>query len=468
MANGLITGIKRVFREAVEILAETPAVFHDEKRLTRLQRFIHFWALVMRSFVRNRCPVRASALAYASILALIPLLAVIASVSASVLKSGGDKAVDQFIDRLVVTVTPSAASNPGTPAIDDATRREIVLRINEFVANVQTGTLGMTGMAMLIFVAISMLARIEDTFNDIWGVPRGRSWYVRIVHYWAALTLGPILLTLALAITSGSQFKATEDFLRHLPIVGGRLLKVMLELSPYAILSLTFALFYQLLPNTKVQWRAAFAGGLVGGSLWQLNNMFSVFYVSRVVTNSKIYGSLGMVPVVMIGLYFSWFILLFGAQVAYAYQNRRTYFQEKQVEIISQRGREFVALRLMTDAARRHLKGERPATTLEIADEIGVPSRLVSQMLQPLLANQLLVEIAGADAGYAPARPPEKITCKDVLKAIRDGTGQGFVMREDEVRRSVEASYLKIEESAQKVSANITLAELANETGHLK
>src|SRR5581483_10620193 len=197
-------------------------------------------------------------------------------------------------------------------------------------------------------------------FNDIWGVPRGRSWYVRIVHYWAALTLGPILLTLALAITSGSQFKATEDFLRHLPIVGGRLLKVMLELSPYAILSLTFALFYQLLPNTKVQWRAAFAGGLVGGSLWQLNNMFSVVYVSRVVTNSKIYGSLGMVPVVMIGLYFSWFILLFGAQVAYAYQNRRTYFQEKQVEIISQRGREFVALRLMTDAARRHLKGERP------------------------------------------------------------------------------------------------------------
>ena len=98
------------------------------------------------------------------------------------------------------------------------------------------------------------------------------------------------------------------------------------------------------MPNTKVHWRAALAGGLAGGMLFHLNNVVSVLYVSRVVSNSKIYGSLGLVPVFMIGLYFSWLILLFGAQVAYAFQNRATYLEEKQVENINQRGREFVAL----------------------------------------------------------------------------------------------------------------------------
>ena len=85
---------------------------------------------------------------------------------------------------------------------------------------------------------------------------------------------------------------------------------------------------------------AALVGGVVGGSLWQLNNLLSVLYVSRVVSNSKVYGSLGLVPVVMIGLYFSWIILLFGAQVAYSFQNRRAYFHERQVENLDQRSRD--------------------------------------------------------------------------------------------------------------------------------
>ena len=105
-------------------------------------------------------------------------------------------------------------------------------------------------------------------------------------------------------------------------------------------------LIYRLMPATKVLWSAALVGGAVGGTLPQLNNLFSVIYVSRVLTYSKIYGSLGAVPIFLVGLYFSWIIILFGAQVAYAFQNRTAYVQEKQAETINQRGREFVALRM--------------------------------------------------------------------------------------------------------------------------
>src|SRR5215470_621299 len=137
-----------------------------------------------------------------------------------------------------------------------------------------------------------------------------------------------------------------------MPFVGG----LIFQFLPVVVLCLTFALFYMLMPNTKVQWKAALVGGAVAGLLLYANNLVSVLYVSRVVSNSKIYGSLGLVPVFMIGLYFSWLILLFGGQVAYAFQNRATYLEEKQVESINQRGREFVALRLMTMVGQRYLR----------------------------------------------------------------------------------------------------------------
>ena len=128
-----------------------------------------------------------------------------------------------------------------------------------------------------------------------------------------------------------------------------------------------------LVPNTKVRFGAAFVGGIVGGSLWHLNNVFGFLYVSRVVSNSKIYGSLGLVPVFMVGLYFSWLILLFGAQVAYAFQNRKAYLQDKLVENVNQRGREFIALRLMTCIGQRFQLGQPPVTLQKISNELGSP-----------------------------------------------------------------------------------------------
>jgi len=121
-----------------------------------------------------------------------------------------------------------------------------------------------------------------------------------------------------------------------------------------------------------------------------------------VVSNSSIYGSLGLVPLFMIGLYFSWLILLFGAQVAYAVQNLTSYLEEKQVENINQRGREFIALRLMACIGGRFLRGEPPASTGEIAGQLTVPSRLVRQVMHTLGAARLVAEVAGSETAFLP------------------------------------------------------------------
>jgi membrane protein len=479
--------------------------FHAESELNRLERFAHFWVLVGKSFARNRCPVRAAALSYTTLLALIPLLAVAISVTSSLLKSEGEQKIYEAIDKLVANVMPPArldtngpavslslspamsvalaqthsgtagmptnsAAGPaneipqsGTPAADNSTRimtaqKEAAAYIHDFVQNTRSGALGVTGMVLLVFIAIRMLVGIEATFNDIWGVTRGRNWLWRTVLYWTTITLGPLLLIAALGLAGGPHLQAAKNLISHMPLIGG----FVFDLLPLVVLWLAFALAYLLVPNTRVHFGAALVGGIVGGSLWHLNNIFGFLYVSRVVTNSKIYGSLGLIPVFMVGLYFSWLILLFGAQVAYAFQNRRTYLQDKLVENVNQRGREFIALRLMTYIGQCFQGGRPPATLQAISLELGVPTRLAQQILQTLLTARLVTEVAGAEPAYTPARPLEAINAHHVLHAMRTGFGQELPPHDGPARTEVYGEFARIEEAERRAASTVTLLALVN------
>jgi membrane protein len=392
--------------------------------------------LIVKSFVRNRCLVRASALAYTTLLALVPLLAVAIGVSTSLLKTQeGQNQVKEVVDRFVANVAPQLdlefksiprpdggadASAPGDGGVK-TNRREVADKIFGFINNIQSGTLGTTGVIGLIIVAISLLSTIEAAFNDIWGVARGRSWTMRIVFYWAAITLGPLIFLVAIGLTTGQQFEATKHWVSDFPIIGRILVSTGISLLPYVVLSLAFWAFYQLIPNTKVHWQAALVGGIVGGCLWQLNSKFNVLYVSKVVTYSKIYGSFALLPVFLIGLYFSWLILLFGAQVAYSFQNRELYRQSRLAENISQQGREFIAVRLMACIGARFQNGDKAWSLPALASCLDVPARLIWQILHSLVQAGLLQETNSPEPTYVPARPLRQISCDDVVSALRVG-----------------------------------------------
>jgi membrane protein len=487
---------------------------HSGGQLTKLQHFVHFWSLVWRSFTRNRCPMRATALAYGTLLALIPMLAVAVSVSTSFLKKEGEDSINQFILKMVASVTPGVPdnvaadqktltnatarasasadtnapqsdgppgrpSNPASPAETGAmggnappnptalpqdgqaqeallARRAIAHQIHDFIQNTRRTALGLTGSVLLIFAGISMLTQIETTFNDIWGAARGRSWPMRVVLYWGVLSLAPLVLVVVVGLATGPHLEWTKRLLAGAPFLG----RLIFHVLPVVVLCLSFSLFYALMPNTRVGWRAALAGGLAGGLLFHLNNLISVLYVSRVVTNSRIYGSLGLVVVFMIGLYFAWWILLFGAQVAYAYQNRTAYLEEKQVESVNQRGREFIALRLMTSIGERFERGERQPSVTEMAQRLSVPTRLAQQILQTLCAARLVVETSGADVGYMPARPLEAITCHDVLLALRASQGQELATRDEPARVEIYGEYQRIEAAEQQAASSVTMLAL--------
>jgi membrane protein len=409
------------------------------------------------------------------------MLAVVMSITSSFLKQEGEDRIDQFIEKLVGSVIPPAtvaaddnSLSPDEPdasesksslAADErvvAARKSIARKINQFIQNTRSGALGITGSLLLIFAGISMLSRIETTFNDIWGVARGRTWFMRVVLYWGVLSLVPILVVVALGLATGPHLESTRKFLSAMPLIGNFLLHFGFHFAPVLLLCLTFAAFYMLMPNAKVHWDAALVGGLVGGLLLHLNNLVNVLYVSRVVSNSKIYGSLGLVPVFMIGMYFSWLILLFGAQVAYAFQNRAAYLEEKQVENINQRGREFVALRLMTLVGQRYLNGEPPSTIAEMGEELSVPTRLVRTIMQTLAAAHLVVEVAVPETAYLPSRPMESITCHDILLALRATQGQELTTKDEPTRREVFGEFQRIQEAERRAAASVTMLALVH------
>jgi len=502
-----------------------------ESGLSKFERFVHFWVLVYRSFVRNRCPVRASALSFNTLLALIPILAVVMSITSAILKSEGEERIKQliedFVDQMVPTgelpssltnrpmvfgpfrneAFPAAtnlasrsnfvgeanqnASQVEVPGSVTATNASVVLTtssisttppedeapshaekvhlkrtvahdaanyIYQFARKSYSGTLGVTGMIFLVLTAITTLTRVEEAFNDIWGVTRGRDWWSRITNYFFTIALGPALIIAAMGLMNGPNFQKSREIIESVPYVQ----TLLTSLLPIFIICFTFALLYKLVPNTKVDFSAALVGGTLAGLAWHGYNQLGFLLASRAVSANRIYGSLFIIPLLMGGLYIVWLTILFGAQVAYAFQNRVSYLQDRLVENVNQRGREFVALRLMTCIGQRFDGGQAPATIREISAELGIPSKLVQQILRTLLAAGLVVEVTGAEPGYSPARPLESINCHHVLTAMRATHGQEPATRDEPVRIEVLGEFARIQAAEREAAASVTLLALVH------
>ncbi len=480
MAKTWLAKIKGAIIEVRDFLDEKAIGSVNRGQLSRVFRFAHFWLMVAKSFNRNRCPVRAAALAYTTLLAFVPMLAVALSVASAF---NATQPIKESIDRFVTNIAPPPAietnfsesalgqtndapvTGSATEAGLSAGRQEMLEQIDSFVQKVQhlmgRGSVGALGGITFVFIAIAMLSRVEETFNDIWGVSKGRNWLSRTLLYWAVITLGPTLLAVGLGLVTGPRGQVYRKLMEH----------PWFHVVPVILLCLAFSIFYLLMPNTRVRCRAALVGGIVGGILWHLNSYYSFHYASTWVTNSRVYGSLAVIPVFMIGLYFSWMILLFGAQVAYAWQNRAAYIQQKQAENINQRGREFVALRLMQHVGQRFLRGERPATVPEMAEALVVPTRLVEQIMQTLLAAGLVVEVMldakGRELAYSPARPLESISCHDILAALRVGQGQELETCNDPGRAEVFGEFERILEAERKAASSVNLLTMARRAEEL-
>ncbi len=323
------------------------------------------------------------------------------------------------------TAPPAAADDAPVPV-----NPELVELIDGFIAGSRSSTAGIVGLVTLIFIVLQLFTSVENAFNEIWGVRQGRTWLMRIVYYWTVLTLGAVLFfAVVTTLSAGAYFAVVE---RSLPFGLGttvvEFLRLILPSLSIVLLVIVLGLFYKFIPNTRVLWRGAFAGALLVGLLVVLNNYLAFLYLSKVVQQRSLFGSLGILPILMFGLYIFWFFLLLGGQVSYAIQN--VHFRNSQAawNTLAESMRERLSLSVLLRIGRRFRDCQPPVTVSHLGTELGVPTQILNECLNRLVQMRLLTPVPPEkgdkenDLRYQIARPLNRTTLGD-FKRMDDEHG---------------------------------------------
>ncbi|MEE2901530.1 MAG: YihY family inner membrane protein [Myxococcota bacterium] len=356
--------------------------------------------LVISGFSREKLRLRAAALTYMTLLSLVPALAVVFAVFA------GFESLASAREQLKLFVVSS---------ISVAHQETVGSYLDQFIG--QVGALGGVSVIILLFTTVSLIANIEKSFNDIWGLKQSRSWVQRFQAYWPLLTLAPFLLGVSLALSAKIESSETyAEVISLVPILG-----LVGWLMPLALTWSGFTLMYLVIPNTRVPFQFAVLGGVVAGSIHEIAKGLFALYASKAITYSAIYGSFGVIPLLIIGVYVNWLVALTGGLLTYASQNALTYEpQDDTYERISSGMREKIALKMLMAIFIRFENGLGPTSTTELLSTIGGPPRAKRKILDEL--NQAAIIIA-TDEAFTPGQAAHNVTIAQILRVVRESGG---------------------------------------------
>jgi membrane protein len=384
---------------------------------------------------------RAAALSYSSLLGLGPLVAIAVLISGFALGDRDPALAAASLNRIISFIAPQvdqyqkAVSDEQagtTAAVTDPTLAhpladpEMVKLINNFITHSRSGTAGVVGLAALLVIVLLLFTNIENTFNDIWGVRRGRNWLTRIVYYWTAVTLGAMLFFTSLTLFSAGPF--IKLFSNNLPFSRelAHAFTLILPSTSALLLILILTLFYRLIPHTRVRWGAAVIGAVLVTGLLFLNNYLAFLYFRNVVSTKSLYGSVGILPILMLGLYVFWLFVLIGGQITYAVQNVHYRSSQTAWHSLNHATREGMSLLVLLLIARRFKSCQPAYSVTGLSHVIRVPSQILNESLNRLCDLRLITELPPGEATdpndlrYQPARPLGKITLAQFRQFFED------------------------------------------------
>lgn len=414
-----------------EFLKQNIWVLDGEKDLVvRGPTLLRVLALSSHGLLENRLFSRAAALSFSSLIALGPLIAIIVLFTSSLVETDAETQ----IKRVLLFIAPSLQEmaiieTQQTPDSDfihalDSLIDQIVEGAEGIIGQVNTSgskAFGTLGAMILIWVVIQLLTSVETTLNQIWGVHQGRPWVQRIVFYWTFVTLGALLGLGSGALFSASNLAGMSSWVPY----GSDLLLALSPLLSFSMLILLLTFFYRFFPNTSVTFKAALIGSLLTGSLLFLNNYLSILYVQRVLSFQSLYGSVGIIPVLMIGLYFFWVLILLGGQLTYAVQNVDFLTNQSVWKRASPRAREFVTVATFFYISRKFLNCEPAPSLLEISRAFRIPVNIINEALNVLEDMNWINHSPlnpdreeSNESGYRPTRPLQSYTLSAFKEAF--------------------------------------------------
>ena len=402
---------------------------NDTSPKGRLFAVLRAVSITLTVVAEARIASRAAALSFSSLLGLGPLIAIAVLVAGFVLGKNDSNLVADSLNRIVKVVAPQIAQYERLTQTTNEVNPQLVDVINHIISASRSSSAGALGVFSLLLIVLLLFKSIEDTFNDIWGVRQGRSMLMRIVLYWTILSLGALLFFSAVALLGAGTFVSV--FMEKLP--GGtknlQELGWLIQMFSFSLLTLMLTLFYRVIPNTRVYWSAAFAGGLVVSALLLGNNFVAFFYVKRVVLEKSLYGSLAIVPVLMLGLYIFWLYVLIGGTVSYALQNAHFRNSQAAWSTLTESMRERLALVVFLTICRRFRECLPPISASHLSTMLKVPAQLLNECLNRLVSLELIITLRPApnspatDYLYQPSRPLNRITLFE-FKTLDDNLGE--------------------------------------------
>lgn len=387
-----------------------------KKAIERIRKFIHFlkhdlWRidlvhdsrlrafgvetlrvthLVLKGVKEDNCKLHASALTFATLMALVPLLAIVFSISSAI---GFTTAKEWLMGQ-------AAAMPDILPFVE---------QLIDVVEQVDLGVVSGIGGVLFLYIIFKLLSGIEESFNQIWGVQSSRSVADKVRNYLSVLVVAPALMLISTAATPAIMaFLGQMDWL-------GPFLKIMIRVTPVLVLSLAFLAIFMFLPNTQVSFKAAFIGAIVSAIMAIILQVLMIKAGIGVTKLGKIYGTFAYIPIFLFWLHMSWTILLFGSELAFAIQNRNTYAEEQAAVRASMVSKLWVAFSTMREAVRVFEGPEASFNAKAFARENNIPVRLMNEVVEVLIRARLLGAVGGeGPEHYALLQAPEHVSAKKI------------------------------------------------------
>jgi membrane protein len=382
---------------------------------------LRFVSLVLHGFQRHRCPLHAASLTYYSLMAMVPILILALGLArslggADLLRQQASTHLDSWLKQMESPVQQTSTNSPAgwgekTPEQAEVVRlfgqqaREVTDKLFEHVQKIDFRTLGLIGLLVLLWTVIGLLEKIENSFNEIWGVTKGRTLVRKFTDYTSVSLVLPILIVAASSIPVASHIievmnrtldGVTPDTVRS--FIGGSLLTTLL---PLALGTLMFAFLIGFMPNERVKVQPALIGGFVTMLLFAAWLKICAMLQIGIAGNSMVYGGFAILPILLLWAYTSWQIVLIGAEIAFAAQNRDTYILEQYASKASLRTRVILACVICAEASKRAADPEaEPFEAEAFARLQGIPYGLVRDVIAKLENNHILAKVADEEDQY--------------------------------------------------------------------
>jgi membrane protein len=382
-------------------------LWQEHDLLSRGQRHLvtaaRYAVVIARDLMDGQLSMRAMSLIYTTLLSIVPVLAL----AFSVLKAlGVHNMLEPLLLRLLQPLGPQSV--------------EITQNVIGFVDNIKVGVLGSIGVFFLLFTVISLVQKVEQSFNFIWRIQLARGLSQRFGQYLSVLMVGPLLVALAIGATA-AVMKST--FVAQLVLIEpfGFLTYVATRLVPYVLIVAAFTFLYAFVPNTRVRTNAALIGGLLAGVLWQSASVLFAKFVAQATSYNAVYSSFAIFLVLLIWLYVSWLILLVGCQLSFYVQHPEHLGPTKVAPYLSARGAEFLGLSIVALVGQRFLKAEPVLDRETIARQLGAAPDHVEHVIEVLIHQRVLAVAGEERMSLLPGRDLDSLTVAQLWQLIRRG-----------------------------------------------